>query len=676
MARLLTLLLALLLTVPGLPAAGSPRVVPIDQSVEISLVRMTPLDVQPGRTLRLAGRLRNRGEQVLADLQVRLLLSTSPLATRSEIATVAAGSSDRDGPPTLAVSQPIPSLAPKTALDWALEIPVDSLPLVTPGVYVASLEVIGTGVDGSVQRVGLTRTFLPWYPEGSVQPTRVAWLWPLTGYPDRALDGIQLNEQTAAEMAPGGRLARLVETGSGSRVTWVVDPALMQTAEDMVDGYEVATGPVTRVAGGGATVAEDWLTEVGRATAESPTWATAYAMPDAMALERSDMSATTVLATQRSAADVAASTGADVRGVLAWPAGGALTPSALRAFARGGATSILLADSALPPEPALTYTPDGFSTWAGVPVALADTGLAAALAEPQDTRSLALLARQRFLAEIAMTAGELPDDQRSVVAAADPLWNPRRSFLRQSLRALQQVPYARLVGLGAARRQAVDVPRARLPYGPDQRAGELPRAYMATVEQQQAQARRLSAILTEPAGFGYDEAVARQTSGTWRSNLPGGSDLVRAVSEQIRVRTGQVRVATTGTFTLPGDTGRIPVTVANDLDQDVTVGIRLESDEPARLAAPEIDPFEVPAGRKVSLEVEAKVIGSGTLPVDIQLTTPAGRRYGEPVPVLVRTTAYSQAAAYVVTGAFVILAFLLGMNFVRRTRARRSGHGE
>ena len=79
---------------------------------------------------------------------------------------------------------------------------------------------------------------------------------------------------------------------------------------------------------------------------------------------------------------------------------------------------------------------------------------------------------------------------------------------------------------------------------------------------------------------------------------------------------------------------------------------------------------EVEAGRKVSLEVEAKVIGSGTLPVRIQLTTPSGRRYGEPVTVQVRTTAYSRAAAYVVSGAFVILAFLLGMNFVRRSKAR------
>jgi hypothetical protein len=209
------------------------------------------------------------------------------------------------------------------------------------------------------------------------------------------------------------------------------------------------------------------------------------------------------------------------------------------------------------------------------------------------------------------------------------------------------------------------VARSRIPYGAEQRTAELPRDYLAAVQLQQRDARRFEAILAEPGGVAYDQAVMRQTAGAWRTDQQGGGQLVRTVSDQVTQRIAQVRVATTGTFTLPGDTGRIPVTVANDLDEDVTVGIRLESDQPARLQAPAIAAFEVPAGRKVSLEVEAKVVGSGTLPVRIQLTTPAGRRYGDPVTVQVRTTAYSRAAAYVVSGAFVILAF------VRRSKARR-----
>lgn len=669
MTRLFALLLTLLLAYgAGAPATAAPRQVDTD-TVAVSVSHMTPLDPQPGKTLRVSGRMRNRSDAPVTDIQVRLLLSTTPLATRSEITTVVDGATDRDGPPTLAVSEPIASLAPRNTADWSLELPLDSLPLGSPGVYVVGLEVIGTGPDGLAQRLGLTRTFLPWYPEDTVQPTRVAWLWPVTTAPDRALDGVQLSERTAAEMATGGRLQRIVAGAGDARVTWVFDPCVLQTAEDMVDGYQVAGQPAP-AAGAGGPAASSWLAAVRQAAGTQSAVATAYALPDATALERAQMDQTVVEATERAAADVSAEVRTSVDEVLAWPAGGLTTPGAMRLFRDGGATGILLSDAALPANPGLTYTPDGFTTWGGLPVTLADSGLSAALTMPQGTRAQALLARQRFLAELGMIAGELPDAPRSVVAAPDPLWSPRTSFLRQTLRALDQVSYARLVSLASARRQAAEVPRTRIPYGPQQRGLELSREYLAVITDQQRAARRFEAILSEPTDLGYEQSVMRQTAGAWRTDEQGGIALQRTVSEQLDALTSDVRVATTGTFTLPGDTGRIPVTVANDLDQDVTVGIRLETTEQARLQSPEIAPFEVEAGRKVSLEVEAKVIGSGTLPVRIQLTTPNGRRYGEPVTVQVRTTAYSRAAAYVVSGAFVILAFLLGMNFVRRSKAR------
>lgn len=672
MSRVLTVVLALLL--PMLAAPARAQTVPVDQSVEVAVTTMRPLNPQPGTTLRLAGRLRNRSDQEIRALQVRLLLSPSPMATRSEIAAVTAGAADRDGPPTLAVSQPIPAVLPRTSVDYGLEFPLDDLPLGAPGVYVAGLEVIGTGADGLVQRFGLTRTFLPWFPEDLVEPTQLAWLWPLTAEPDRALNGLQLNEQTAAEIAPGGRLQRLVASAGESRITWVIDPALTQTASAMTDGYEIVNQGGPPSAGAGSAVAASWLQDLADAVQTNPAVSTVYGMPDAVALRRSGMQEVTRSATARSAADASAGTDADISQVLAWPAGGTLTPSTLLDYRRGGAQSVLLADTTLPPSPPLTYTPDGFTTVRSLQVVLADSGLSAALAMPQDSRSDALLARQRFLAEIAMIAGELPDDPRSVVAVPDPQWNPRGSFLKQTLRALDDVPYARLLSLQRAAKQAVEVTRTRLPYGPEARADELPRSYLSEVAEQQQQARRFSAILSEPSGLEYDQSVMRQTSWLWRADLATGTALVDTVNAQLAELTGSVRVATTGTFTLPGDTGRIPVTVANDLDQDVTVGIELQSSEPARLQADPLPAFRVPAGRKVSMEVEAKVVGSGSLPVAIQLTTPAGRSYGEPVIVQVRTTAYSQAAAYVVTGAFVVLAFLLGMNFVRRRHARQKEH--
>ena len=331
---------------------ASPRAVTAD-SVEVNLVRMTPLNPQPGGTLRMSGRLRNRSSTPITAVQVRLLLSPSPMATRSEIAAVSAGATDRDGPPTLAVSEPIASIPARSVADWSIEFPLDELPLFIPGVYVAGLEVIGTGTDGLPQRLGLSRTFLPWFPEGSVSPTRLVWLWPVSTAPDRALDAVQLSERTAAEMAPGGRLDRIVAAAGDSRITWVFDPCLLQTAEEMQDGYLVVSGPSDSepAQGSGAAVATGWLEQVRQASSAAPAMATAYALPDATALDRDGMQDVIELATERASADVSAQIRQPVREVLAWPAGGFTNSSTMRAFRDAGATDLLLSDAAIPPTP-------------------------------------------------------------------------------------------------------------------------------------------------------------------------------------------------------------------------------------------------------------------------------------------------------------------------------------
>ena len=127
---------------------------------------------------------------------------------------------------------------------------------------------------------------------------------------------------------------------------------------------------------------------------------------------------------------------------------------------------MLLSDATLPSG--LTYTPDGFTTWAGCRSCW-PTRLSAALGAPRDprpgtTRPPAVPGRGRH--DQRRTA----DVQRSLVAAPDPLWAPRSTFLRQTLRALDQAPYARIVTLQAAARQATDVARTRVLYpGPTHR---------------------------------------------------------------------------------------------------------------------------------------------------------------------------------------------------------------
>ena len=335
MVKAISVLAVVLLMLFGGTVHANPRQTLTD-SGELSITTMRPLNPQPGKTLRMSGRLRNTSSDTIASIQVRLLLSTTPMATRSEIATVTAGAADRDGPPTLAVSEPIALLLPRTNADWSLELPLDDLPLIFPWGPRGRLGGDRHRHRRVTQRLGLTRTFLPWFPQGSVTPVSLAWLWPVTSRPDRGLAGLQLSEQTAAEMAAGGRLDRIINNAGDSRITWVFDPCVLQTAEDMVDGYSVA-GPASSqsTAGAGAPAAEQWLAAA-RSASKQRSVATPYAFPDATAPQRAGMDKTVTQSTATAAAEVAASTRASVSGVLAWPAAGITTPRPSAPSARPG----------------------------------------------------------------------------------------------------------------------------------------------------------------------------------------------------------------------------------------------------------------------------------------------------------------------------------------------------
>lgn len=668
-ASLLALALVLVLSVGWLGPASAQRQDDPASTLSVRMQSLKPLVAAPDKTLRLAGRLTNNSGSPVTAVQVRLLLSASPLTTRGAIGDTVAGLV-LDGPPTQFVSSPIPVILGNAGSSWELSAPLSSLPLASTGVYVLGVEAIGTTSDGITQRLGITRTFLPWFPDPTaVDPSAIVWLWPVTAAPARALEGLQVNDDTAAQMADGGRLRTLIENGGDSAVSWLVDPAVVQTADDMSDGYFVRSGDAA-TEGTGDAVATQWLADIRDALgADRTVYSMPYANPDLTGLQRAGLVGALRSAVAQSVPELTTALRADVIGSVTVAPGGNLNQPTLRALSPTG-TSVLLSDSVLPPEPALSYTPDGTADVEGRTALVSDAGLSAALAMPQDTRSNTLIARQRMLAEAAMITAELPDTPRTVIASPDWAWSPRGTYLRQTLRALQNGGYSKVVPLQRLLRESTTVTRTRVPFGPEDRLLELPESYFVPIKQQRRQANRLRQILSDQVGALIDstQLIQRQSSVAWRDDRETGEDLLMTSGDQLDSQISQVRIVSAGTFTLPGDTGRIPVTVGNDLAQDVTVDLSLRTDLPARLTVPDIEPFVVPAGRKVSVEVEARVIGSGSLPVDLQLMTPKGRDFGEPVPIEVRTTAYSQAAGYVVVAAFAVLTILLALNFVRRRR--------
>jgi hypothetical protein len=215
-----------------------------------------------------------------------------------------------------------------------------------------------------------------------------------------------------------------------------------------------------------------------------------------------------------------------------------------------------------------------------------------------------------------------------------------------------------------------DVARTRVDIPAPARAAELPPRYLATVKQARSALAGLRSVAPDSAGStdSLAETLTRAESSAWRTDLAGGRALVASTQKVLDEQTEKVSVLSRAPVTLPGESGVIPVTVANDLDRPARVGVRLVGTPSTRFEAQDVAAFTIAPGQKATLEVQARVLGSGPVTVAIQLLTPDGQVFGEPVVTSVESAAYASAALWVVSGLFGILVVLLGVNFVRRRR--------
>lgn len=663
------------------PATTTPVLVSVDD--------MTPLAPVPGDTLQISGSLTNTTDADIRTVSVRLRISPRPLVNRAEIARIATGRTERTGNTLWNTQVALTALlSAHSSIGFDLSVPVDTLGLsaTTAAVEIIGVEALGDLVVGDgrgAERVGLTTTFLPWFPvPGSVVPTHVVWLWPLTDPPARDSTGTLLGDGTGVSMSSGGRLRNLVDLAARSPVplNFLVDPALVETAVTMSDGYQVRQPDGTSAPGTSRAPAATWLADLKALVARpgSETRVLPYALPDVVALHRAGQD----LDVTRSVTDAGDRVGAvldlPASTTMAWPAGGVTDAGTLDVLRAAGARDVLLSAAALPADQRPGVTLDGVAPLSedGRFVAvLADPRLTQTLELPTETPGEAFLARQRLLAEVAATTLEQPTVARTVVAAPPPTWAPDAATTMAWLTALQSSPWMRaasLDGLLALPAASDDVPaRTQADYRRRDQRAELPQQYVQRVGARRADLASFRAVTSDaadPRANAVEDALSRTESLLWRANLPAGRALLDAVSGQLDRLVSQVRVVSRGTTTFPGETGVVPIVVANDLDQPVRVGVTLSGTPAVRFSAKAFPTFTIDPRTKSSIEIPATVLGSGDVAVQVQLTTADGQPYGQPTTLTVRSTAYARAAGWVVGGLLALTVALLAVNFVRRRR--------
>lgn len=677
-------------TVGATPVAADPT----SSVIAVVLDQVTPIAPRPGDTLRISGKLLNSSGSAINDVSARLGISASPLNERAEITRAAELELNPETDPVdyflnetkVDVSD---ALNPGDQARFEIAIPVNDLPLGRDGVYTVMVEILGISGAGSVGRQGGVRTFIPWMgPQAS--PIDLVWLWPLVDYPAQEANGVLLNEGIPRSLAPGGRLDSLLNIAArnSSKVSWIADPQLLQVAQDLSGGYQVRSGDSISV----GDLSEDsgrWLTRLGQALNSSrassdrlPLRVTPYADIDASAVTRSGLETDVVRSTTTATSVASSVLGQSVEGTLYWAPSGRLNKKTGDLLASSGVRTLILRGTALPPTNS-SIVSTGFgvlgTTYGGINAVLIDPGLSTTLSLPQTSTSNAILMRQRFLAETVLLSQLIPNDATSRMIVAGPediRWNPSPDALNSLLDATGKVPWIDVASLtDLLSESSTNIARERVGYGPKAQAAELPASYIEKVQQASEELASLTAVLDNPNGVtdAYSEAILRAQSSAWRVEPATGVELVSSISTSLREEINKVYALSEGTITLSGESGLVPVTIANDLDRSVTIGVQLRGIPEARLESDPLYEITIEPGKKVSVELEATVVGGRTLSAGVQLLTSSGQDFGRPARIELVSTAYARAAAWVIGAAFAAIVLFVVVGITRRVHKAATG---
>jgi hypothetical protein len=734
-AAVATALLAVLAVVVGPPAAAAPAgddaAPPDDHPVHLTVARMEPRTVTPGSTIVLSGTLVNDSEDTFTDLAVRLQRGAL-LPGRRALAAERADPSDANV--ATGSFQPVAGeLDPGKSLAFSYTATPAELQLTDDGVYPALVNVNGTRSGGAAERVGELSTYLVVQPAAPADRTAVAWLWPFTDRPHRNAGGAFTDDALAGELAPGGRLFRALAVleqlppapGSATPppVTLAVDPPLLEEVAAMAAGRYTVGDRV----GGGTEDAADFLTRLRRVAAAHPVAALPYADVDADALVSAGLDAAltrTLPGTPEGTAHqpvgddgtAAGATGADrggaegdtgagaaiVRAVLgvaprtdlAWPVGDTVDPGTLDVLAGGGASTVVLPETALTGgDRAVGAVPgtvaaarSDLSTSTGTATALVtDDALTAVVAAAGTEPGGPRIAEQRYLAELAVLTGRpddaQPDDAqpaaaRTVLVApprqvdADPVW--------ASAMIGDTVTQPWLAAASVTDLADGPVSEAGRLARPDRPGGGLGREGMAVIAGSVGVRNDFAAAVPgDPATAlaGYDAAIARAGSAAWRDDPAGFTAAAEDLRRTVTALRDRVRLLdpADGTYSLASSDAPLVLTVRNDLPFAVDVRLQLSARGNVGFSADDVGVTTLQPESRTTMRVPAHVRQSGSFTVTAALTTPTGGPLGEPVQMQVKSTAYGTVTVLITLGAAALLGLLFLRRLVRFLLARRRG---
>jgi len=640
--------------------ASAPTAAPGNTRATVLVDQINPLAPRRDSVLEVSGRLRLATAAPVQGLPVQEL--SVQLALGSRLGSRHQLQRARTHDPDLTAVGPASPVGADRR--FTIRLPMSALPLGGPGVY--AMQVIATGTeDGERSELGRTTTFLPWVPDPLPPRVPIGWAWPVLDQPRH----VPADQALATEIVPDGRLDALLAAPTAipqAKVTPVVDPGLLDELDRLVEAG--AASPALAAVG---TNAQRQLARLRALSAQVAPIVLPYGNVDVSALVANGRAAdVTAAIRQLGLPRAAASLGTKPDSSLGMPPDGCVSPEGLAKLASEGVSAVVLSESCLPVDPALTYTPTARARtlMAGRPLdaLVSDPTLSVMAALGPTIAATARLAEQDFLAETAMIALEQPAVERSMVIAPPANWGPPVAWLRTLLADSALVPWIKPMSL----EEILATPEAARGH-PTETVPQLSGVYLSDVDAVRVRLQGACSMMLVATECLSEPLLLQAESAAWRFSPDDATRFLAGLS-QVATDTEQgVRVAASPVVTLTSRSGRVPVTLENNLQHDVTVRLQLEALDRSHIRSATSLVRTLRPGQKVQVEVQVQAQSAGRFPVDLQLFTPAGTPVGAPVRIVVRSTVYGTVAVAITVGAVAVLFLAVLVRGIRKIRARR-----
>ncbi|MET0449379.1 MAG: DUF6049 family protein [Aeromicrobium sp.] len=670
-----TILVALLVTILGsLLVPASPGAAADDEpDLRVSIRSLDPSYLTVGTDVTLTGTVTNRDDHAWTTMQAYLVIPTTPFTTRAQIDEAVDNGDAYTGSRVVAPGSfdEIGDLAPGQTARFRITVPYEQLGITgDEGVYPVGVQILATDDEGSRSQdaVGRATTFLPLIASTQdAVPTSI--VWPFLMPDHRGPDGDYADpEALLTSVSAGGQLRNLLDL-AGSTVpeaaTIVVDPALLVGVDDLAEGRRQPDD--LELTDAQAAEAQRFLDDLLGLARTRASWILDYDRPDDLALSdnpdlRADLQDAIDMAT-----DAALTTYQLTGRRVSWPTRGGVSRRLLADLRGDGDSPVIVNPASVPDwEPRLGSVVKYESTDGPVPLLVEDL----TAGTTPGVESVATL-RQRLLSEAALAVLERtidPESRADSVVMVDPVWDPGARWATGRLSDAFVTPFTRPASLESVLRTGVSEYDGAVPR--TAKARPLSRTQLEAATGIVTKGQMLSSITSKSDELNV--SLARDIAGVlgvrWRLDRPEGYSIAVARERSTAEELDKISIEGPPSVTLSSSKGGFPLTIRNDTDEAIRIGVGLASSNPA-LSFPSVDPVEVGAGERRTLTVQVDLGTQRTTFMTARLMTDEGQTIGSTSTFKVRSSSIGAVlwVAMGLAGLFVLVTL------ARRFHRRRTG---